>query len=1652
MFRRSRFSVRPNVGGVGRTAASSQETAPSSQEAKEAPPKDVEENAAASTVTDSKPIDAPEAKSTTVSDGNDPSGDGTSSSAAVQRRKRFSVKPRVGPGRLAAITRTPKSPAKVDSKSPPKDSELEPQCEAQAAQSGAQSPTPPEPEPEPEPSADSEQAAAISADHSPKGIKQTDKALVPSDDVVFKVPPRPPDKEATAVSEKARTLLSTKSEKSLIPRFSLSRLLNDPSDIQRMEKALKLRKMLRQEMRKEKRAEKAKRKNDNEYTLDPSKMTMRDLIRYLPSSNPMSYSLEDDPQGNMTTVSPEKSTERVPKLNPEVVPETRRQAEEEEAAAEEEEEDDAMLMPRIKVAEDGTLILDEESLTVEVKRTKGPNPAEGRDPIFERGSTTTYSSFRPSTYCKPWTSEETDMFFLAISMVGTDFSMIGQLFHNRTRTEIRNKFKKEERQNSWRIDKAFRERRKLDIEYFTKLLEKILEVQANRKKLKSLVRKNSQKSSKVAKSKEFLDDLLDSEEEEEDEEEEEIDDILNSEAEDGEKENDADGKVLASKAGRKRKRKTAEDVSERKSKSKAGEKNNGEDDACTPEDAEAALPEDQPDSQVCEITDKSAESTTIKPAKLSRGGAAKPLLPLGRKWSKKLPPGPTAAKADDDASALKDGGVADQASNEQMNKETPPEGVDEKENGDDDDNGGVSSGDEDYTAKPAKPTRYGRVPKTPSLLNYPVKEEGSASKPERKRTPKRSRSATAPSTAPSSKKSKLITLRASQSESSEDEDEQRQQRDEEEAFVPACLRSPLVVVPQVDETMEELDILGNMSDVLDISQEGLYPNSLCEGDKSETGPPEPCVHQLDLLVDVIDLMSPEHPQVSEVESYNEAARTLLAIGNVSHPSRSETPPEQTTKSGSESANETDKLLEEEIAEFIEENASRQIPFSLTDDGVGRTTDTPTLEPTEPSPPNAESVQNYSAAVAEPQPEESNTPLLQESGDCNTASQEALQSQKATRSRFPKVKPKPNLSQISRSTRPKPQTAKETRPSPDPEPTSKSTAEVEPRPASLETPELPSSETMVNVSSDAKSAEADALERSPDSEAALQVKAEASKTPLLQEGGPVDAAMREESKSQKPEEPTPSEKEISVLNTDETKSKDSDALESGRSNDQEASKAAVAQPQAEESNQSLEQNDSTVQELPESQNPSKVVSRRSRFAKVKPNLQISRSLPSKSQSTKEPSTLSDLESTREATADVKAPPTCSSAQEPGHGVDSSPKVRPNSASAARSKDGPDEASIVTSDCQTVEMSTLSIIEAQTGEDPAVGQETANISPHQDTVTATGSLNSTADSLPLNITKPDSAQESSGTSEANPVSGEAQAPKCTDETLLPKTSAMRRSRLVKPKPNVGRGARQSRQAAVKTGAGQATVLSTPLEGADNQVQAACSTSESLAPAQDDSASSTGANQTSASLTVFPDTLPQASDTAEPFFILSLTEVPLDESPHQPPRAEPSAQHSHAEESAVAGPSRSPSSILCEEMAVATSEVTEHPGALAGSEDTTTSAVTSSRQRGPKGFLSFLTTTSSAARSESRRGRAASRRPNVRQSMPRKRATATTAQPETTQSTTEPESLTMASQASASPSLASTEVSSCRHGDGVAAQEEPTDVSQYFLSDIFTEVNET
>ncbi|XP_026153217.1 transcription factor TFIIIB component B'' homolog isoform X2 [Mastacembelus armatus] len=963
MFRRSRFSIRPNVGTAGRIAATPQEAPSGNQETNETPG-DVSESVSATAVTDDKSVATPSEKATAPGDGGDQNGEGTSSSAAVQRRKRFAIKPKVAPGRPSAIARTPKSPVKAVSEILVEDpgSDLDKattssQTGSTATPRGLQSPRrrkPSEdskqPKVQPKPTLISSESSGPSAvppaedllkqTHLPADSGKQLELESTSESQVKQLPPRQPDKvppslpdkQAFEISEKAKTLVTSKSGVSLSSSaFSLSRLLNDPSDVQRLVKAQKLRELLKQERHKEKILKRAKART-KEYTLDPAKMTMSDLIRYLPMTNPLTSSLEDSAHDNETVVptSPGRAESPERAQEPEACPKMASPREEEDDDDNDEEEEEALMVPQVKVAEDGSLIIDEESLTVEVQRAKGPNPAQDQDPIFERGSTTTYSSFRKGISSKPWSSEETDMFFLAVSMVGTDFSMICQLFPHRARAEIKNKFKKEERENAWRIDKAFRERRKLDIEYFSKLLEKIMEVQKNRKKLKSVAKKSQRKPNKRGKGKKAARKLSDVDEDDEDDENQ-VPDL----EDEGEKENEDlcnEGGSDVSKPKRQCKRKTRQDASCKKpnKKNKMDEKSNEQG-----EDTEASLLEDPTNMDMSEKADNvnAAKDTVVKPAKLSQGRAPKPLVPLSRK---------KASPSSEDAG---DGTVSDTASKDQVNKDGSPLTRASKRKPVNDD---ISSEEEDAIVQPPRPTRYGRVPKPTKLLTYPSELDADSSAAETtptspvgcaasaaadkpKCTTKRGRSSK-PVSDQESKRPKLVILRASQSDHSSEESEHHLEQEVAEeqhsagtpskdsldpVFVPASLTSPRPVISEVEETIEELDILANMPDVLGISQDALCPDASCEEAQNETGTAEPCEHQLDLLVDVIDLLSSEQPEVSEVESYNEAVQTLLTIGNM--PQLSQTTPghisiqDHITGTTSVSANEASQHLEEEVA-------------------------------------------------------------------------------------------------------------------------------------------------------------------------------------------------------------------------------------------------------------------------------------------------------------------------------------------------------------------------------------------------------------------------------------------------------------------------------------------------------------------------------------------------------------------------------------------------------------------------------------------------------------------------------------------------------------------------------------------------------------------
>ncbi|XP_069043137.1 transcription factor TFIIIB component B'' homolog isoform X2 [Lepisosteus oculatus] len=528
MMRRSRISVRPNVrpGGRGLTTSSqdpkpSEETAAEPQKAPEESQeagKETQEQVSKAHPGDPGDLSHDEAGQKPTQEGqqistphnlNAKSEEGAASAstsspaATVQRRKRFSAMPNLAKPRAVPASAQPR--ARATPKSPPAKHVASPAVEDKAPTSPERtqaenaprrtltSPARRRSSGGKQPKAAEEKSEASACSSQPLSAGQDNTASESSQKRTLS--PKVSQESTSAGSTQQLTesslpgqkesQCSDSSPKEPSPKSSVP--LNKPSissDRERILKARKLRELLQQEIQKEKKLKKGKVLTfETPVPQDRSKMIMRDFIYYLPESNPMKSSLEQE----------QRQTETVTTLPPNREPSLRPQEEEEGEEDEDEDQpvqDDQLLVPRVKVAEDGSLIIDEESLTVEVLRVKGPNVVEQNDPIFERGSTTTYSSFRKASYTKPWSNRETDMFFLAISMVGTDFSMIGQLFPHRARTEIKNKFKKEERTNSWRIDKAFREKRPFDIDFFSKLLEKAQIEDAKKKEKPRRSRKN----------------------------------------------------------------------------------------------------------------------------------------------------------------------------------------------------------------------------------------------------------------------------------------------------------------------------------------------------------------------------------------------------------------------------------------------------------------------------------------------------------------------------------------------------------------------------------------------------------------------------------------------------------------------------------------------------------------------------------------------------------------------------------------------------------------------------------------------------------------------------------------------------------------------------------------------------------------------------------------------------------------------------------------------------------------------------------------------------------------------------------------------------------------------------------------------------------
>jgi len=95
--------------------------------------------------------------------------------------------------------------------------------------------------------------------------------------------------------------------------------------------------------------------------------------------------------------------------------------------------------------------------------TSEQRPAENENISVEthtgapRRGAATIASFTNRASCERWPPEETALFYRALRAFGQNYSMIEQLFPNRNRKQIKNKFKKEERSNPALIEAALRE-------------------------------------------------------------------------------------------------------------------------------------------------------------------------------------------------------------------------------------------------------------------------------------------------------------------------------------------------------------------------------------------------------------------------------------------------------------------------------------------------------------------------------------------------------------------------------------------------------------------------------------------------------------------------------------------------------------------------------------------------------------------------------------------------------------------------------------------------------------------------------------------------------------------------------------------------------------------------------------------------------------------------------------------------------------------------------------------------------------------------------------------------------------------------------------------------------------------------------------------
>ncbi|KRT84632.1 hypothetical protein AMK59_2095, partial [Oryctes borbonicus] len=189
---------------------------------------------------------------------------------------------------------------------------------------------------------------------------------------------------------------------------------------------------------------------------DKQKLTMIDLIFYNPATNPMSSNKRKRKSTSSSDVSDSKQKPEEEKIDdPQLASES----------------DNELPAPQIKVGPNGEIVVDEKSLIIENSETKRSREALQMSEVVDGDDDTSYGIYKKTKRTKEWTKEETLRFYKALNTIGTDFTMMCELFPNRTRRELKMKFKKEERFNQTLINKAVMQPSDFDMTELRKDLE-----------------------------------------------------------------------------------------------------------------------------------------------------------------------------------------------------------------------------------------------------------------------------------------------------------------------------------------------------------------------------------------------------------------------------------------------------------------------------------------------------------------------------------------------------------------------------------------------------------------------------------------------------------------------------------------------------------------------------------------------------------------------------------------------------------------------------------------------------------------------------------------------------------------------------------------------------------------------------------------------------------------------------------------------------------------------------------------------------------------------------------------------------------------------------------------------------------------------------